>query len=147
MTLILNGKEVTLKGITDIASYLSEVLNEQAGPSQVVNTTTTTKNSSVTLFALDALQGPIKDIVVDIFLYLDAAATFTPTIHKTDEVAPTTFTAEAIPAISTIATPAASKRYRYACGSLLEGQQMEVRIAQDNAGAATVAVVGAMSYN
>ena len=103
----------------------------------IYNTTTTTKDATVTLFQLDATGGSISDIVVEFFLDDDAAATFTPTIQKTRAGDLSTFITESIPAISTIVNPGADARYRYECGDLGEDQQMKFNIAQDNNGDAT----------
>jgi len=98
------------------------------------NTTQTTKNSSVTLFALDATGGTIRNIVVEFYLAADAAATFTPTVYKTRSDDLTTFTQEVIPTMNTIVNPASARKYRYECGDLAQGLQFEFRLEQDNAG-------------
>lgn len=113
---------------------------------QALVTTTTVKNSSITLFALDALGGAKKDIRVEFWLDADALATFTPNFYVTREGDPVTFVVRSIPAIATIATPAAAGRYYYEFGDLPEGAQLEFRVAQDNLGAATVAIDGVLTY-
>ena len=98
------------------------------------NTTQTVKNSSITLFALDAIGATIRDIVVEFYLAADAAATFTPAIYKTRPGDLTTFSQEVVPSVATIVNPAAARKYRYECGDLAQGLQMEFRLAQDNNG-------------
>ena len=113
---------------------------------QALNTTQTVKNSSIALFALDALGGPKKDVRVEFWLDTDGAATFTPNWYVTRQGAPVTFVARLIPAIATIATPGAAGRYYYEYGDLPEGGQLEFRVAQDNAGAANVDIDGVLTY-
>ncbi len=107
---------------------------------------TTIINNSVTLFALDALGGPCKDVCVEFFLDDDAAATFTPTWYVTRLWDPATFVIRSIPAVATIVTPGADARYQYTYGDLGEGMQLEFRLAQTNAGDATNAVEAVLSY-
>lgn len=116
---------------------------------QAFNTTTTQINSSITLFALDALNGAKKDIIVEFYLAADGAVTnITPSLHKTREGAPVTFTQEVVPAIGALAQPglATASRYRYELGDLPEGGQLEFRVAQTNDGAATIAIDGVLTY-
>ncbi len=98
------------------------------------NLTQTIKNSSVTLFALDALGGTIREVFIGFYLALDVAATFTPTWHKTRAGDLVTFTQEAVPAIAAIATPGANRVYSYWLGEIAQGLQGEFRLAQDNNG-------------
>ncbi len=98
------------------------------------NTTQTVLNSSITLFALDALGCTIREVYISFYLALDAAATFTPTWHKTRAGDLVTFTQEAIPALAVITTPAANRYYSYWLGEIAQGLQGEFRLAQDNAG-------------
>ena len=112
----------------------------------VYNTTTTTKNASVTLFALDSLNGLKQRVAVEFYLALDAAATFTPNWYVTRPGDLGTFIARLIPAIATIATPAANGRYRYEYGDLVAGEQLEFRVAQNNLGAVTVACDAILSF-
>lgn len=98
------------------------------------NTTQTVKNSSITLFALDAIGCTIRDVFISFYLAADAAATFTPTWHKTRAADLVTFTQEAIPALPTIINPAATRYYSYRLGEIAQGLQGEFRLAQDNAG-------------
>jgi len=104
------------------------------------NTTQTVRNNSITLFALDALAGTIREIFVSFYLALDVAATFTPGWYVTRAGDLITFTAQAVPALAAIATPAANAYYSYSLGDLAWGLQGEFRLAQDNAGAANVLV-------
>lgn len=113
---------------------------------QAFNTTTTVKDSSVTLFALDALAGAITDIQIEFYLAADAAATFTPNWYATREGDPTSFVIRNLPADATIGTPAADGRYKYDYGDLPEGGQLEFRIAQDNFGNATNVVDAVLTY-
>jgi len=98
------------------------------------NTTQTVKDGSVTLFALDALGATIREVFVSFYLALDAAATFTPTWHKTRPGDLVTFTQEADPALAQIITPGANRYYSYKLGELAHGLQGELRLAQDNNG-------------
>ena len=103
------------------------------------NDTQTVKNSSVTLFSLDALGGTIREVFVSFYLAADAAATFTPTWHITRPGDLVTFTEVAIAAdvdaaINTIATPANARVYTYRFGEVAQGLQLEFRLAQDNNG-------------
>jgi len=151
----VNGKRVIpSSGFTSGAQDEIQREVEQAlaraqgvGPLSQYLATTTTKNASVTIHALDAIGGAIRNVVVEFFLDDDAAATFTPAIYKTSMADPTTFVIENIPSISTIATPAADGRYRYDCGDVPEGLQMEVRVAQDNAGDATNAIRSVLTHD
>lgn len=106
------------------------------------DTRQTVKNSSITLFALDAIGGTIREVFISFYLALDAAATFTPTWHKTRPSDPTTFTQEAVPSLSTIITPAANRYYSYSLGEIAQGLQGEFRLAQDNNGNANNDVEG-----
>jgi len=98
------------------------------------NTTQTVKNSSITLFALDATGATIKDIIVEFYLASDAAATFTPAVYRTRPGDLVTFTEEVVPTPAAIVNPAAAKKYRYEIGDLAQGLQLEFRLAQDNNG-------------
>lgn len=116
---------------------------------QAYNTTTTIINDTIILFELDAIAGPIKDIKVEFWLDADAAVVnITPTLHKTREGAPTTFVQEVVPAITALAQPglATASRYRYECGELPEGAQLQFKVAQTNNGAATIAIDGTLTY-
>jgi len=118
----------------------------QAGITKTVhNAITTTINASVTPFALDALSGTKRNVKVEFFLDDDAAATFTCTVHRTRIATPTTFIQEFIPAIAAIATPA-DGHYSYELGDLAKGLQLEFRVAQSNAGDATNALEGVLTY-
>lgn len=114
------------------------------------NTTVTTKAASVTLFALDAIGGSMKDIKFGFFLALDAAPTYTVSVWKTRAGDLVTFVQDlskvsaALP--WTIVTPAAASWYTYEVGDLEEGLQMEIRIAQSNAGNATNVCDAALTY-
>jgi len=130
-----------------LAGALAKLTAAQIGPFAQYIATTTTKNSSVTTHAIDAIGGTIRNVVVDLYLILDAAATYTPTVHGTSIEAPTTFVQEAIPSISTIATPAADRRYRYELGDVAEGLQKEFRIAQDDNGNATNVVRSVLTHD
>ncbi len=119
----------------DLAA-VQQAINGQLTLVTVFFSGNTSVGGSVTLFALDALGGSIKDIKVNFFLDDEAAATFTPTWHKTRAADLITFTQEAIPAIAAIALPAADRVYRYDLGDLAEGLQGEFRLAQDGLGGA-----------
>jgi len=109
------------------------------------NSTQTVKNSSITLFALDAIGATIRDIVVEFYLAADAAATFTPAVYKTRPGDLVTFTQEVVPAVATIVNPAAARKYRYECGDLAQGLMMEFRVSQDNNGNATNDIDGTLT--
>ena len=98
------------------------------------------------MFELDAIGGACFDIVFEVYLELDAAATYTPLIRKTDALNPATYTTQLVPAIATIPTPAGAGRYRYPAGDLGEGQRVQFNLAQDNAGDAAHDIVGIMTY-
>ena len=106
----------------------------------------TVRNASVTLFAFDALGASIRDIMVAFYLGLDAAATFIPGWYTTRPGALVTFTEHfwtdmnVTPYQKTIATPGTAQWYRYKLGELAQGLQGEFRLAQNNLGAANVAV-------
>ena len=104
------------------------------------NTTVTTSGASVTLFALDALGGTIREIFVSFYLVSDGAATFTPGWYKTRAADLITFTAQVLPALANIVTPVANAYYSYSLGELAQGLQGEFRLAQSAAGAATCVV-------
>lgn len=123
-----------LENITRDLAAVDQVVNGIQVLVPFFNTTQTTKAGTVILFDLDALGSSIKDIVVSFYLAADAAATFTLTWNKTRAGDLITFTQEAIPAMSIIATPAAARVYRYALGDLAQGLQGQFSIAQDNAG-------------
>ena len=103
------------------------------------------KDANLDVFLADAIAGTIYDLVFEVYLELDAAATYAITISKTDALNPTTFTAQLIPAIAPIATPAAAGRYRYEAGDLAQGDQCKFNIAQDNAGDAAHDIVAVMT--
>ncbi len=109
------------------------------------NTTATVKANSVTLFALDALGGSLKNIKFGFYLDADAAATFIISVHKTRPGDLITFTQD-LTKTWTIATPAAAGWYTYEAGDLEQGLQMEIRIAQDNAGDATNLCDATLTY-
>jgi len=101
------------------------------------------KNANLDVSEVDAIGGTCRNIIFEVYLELDVAATYTPTISKTDELNPATFTAQLIPALAAIGTPGANGRYRYEAGDLQEGHRCRFNIAQDNAGDANhdIAVV------
>lgn len=139
-------------GADTIVAYLKQLVNNAIlagtlGPLSQYRATTTTKNSSVTVHALDALGATKRNVVWEFWLEADAAATFTPALYKTSLAAPTVFVVEGIPSISTIATPAADGRYRYSCGDVPEELQMEFRVAQDNAGDATTPIRSVVTHD
>lgn len=113
---------------------------------QAHNATQTVKNSSITLFALDALGGAIKDIRVEFWLAADNLATFTPSFFVTREGAPVVFVEVLLPVVTTIGTPGAPGRYRYEYQDLPEGAQLEFRVAQDNLGNANNDIEGVLTY-
>lgn len=104
------------------------------------------KNTNLDVFELDAIGGTCRNVVFEVNLELDVAATYTPVIKKTDELNPTTYTDQLLPALATIATPAAAGRYRYEAGDLAEGQRVIFNLAQDNAGDAAHDVAAVMTY-
>ena len=103
------------------------------------------KNTNLDVFLADAIAGTIYDLVFEVYLELDGAATYTITISKTDALNPTSFTSQLLPAISTIVTPAAAGRYRYPAGDLAQGDQCKFNIAQDNNGDAAHDIVATMT--
>ncbi len=113
------------------------------------NTTATIINASVTLFALDALGGTMKDIKFGFYLDADAAATFTVSVWKTRAGDLVTFVRDLSKASAalpwTIVTPPAGW-YTFEVGDLEEGLQMEIRIAQSNAGDATNLCDAVLTY-
>lgn len=127
--------------IADVAVVSRDLMLKQA-----YNNTTTAINDTVILFELDAVGGPISDIKAEFWLAADGAATFTPSWAATREGAITTFVTRLIPTIVAIATPAAAARYEYVYEDLPEGAQLRFSVAQDNAGAATVAIDAALTY-
>lgn len=136
---------------TDSLEALSDKLVEIESQIQAIVSayfaTTTVINSSVTLATISAIGGPKSDIVIDFLLDDDAAATFTPAWYINSLTAPLTYVVQNIPAIATIVTPAADGRYRYEFpGILAQGFTLEFRIAQNNAGDATNAIEGSLSY-
>lgn len=142
----INCEPVGLRQLARDLGIVSDSVLRDLALKQAFNTTTTVKNSSVTLFALDALAGAITDIQIEFFLADDVAATFTPDWYATREGDPLTFTERAISDIPAIATPAAAKRYHYEYGDLPEGGQLEFRIAQDNNGNATNDIDAVLTY-
>lgn len=92
----------------------------------------TVVNNYITLFSFDALGCTIREVHISFYLPLHGTATFTPTWEKTRAGALVTFTAEVIPAIAAIATPAAAQYYRYHCGEVAQGLQGRFRIHQSN---------------
>jgi len=129
-----------------IAAYSVAIQNSiQEIVSSYFNTTTI-KAASVTIASLCAIGRAKSDIVIDFLLAADVAATFTPAWYINSIGAPLTYVVQNIPAIATIPTPAAAGRYRYEFPGILEqGLTLEFRVAQDNNGAATVAIEGALS--
>ena len=104
------------------------------------------KNTNLDVFEVDAVAGIIRNLIFEVYLELEAAATFTPVIKKTDELNDSTYTDQLIPALATIVNPAAAGRYRYEAGDLQEGHRCIFNLAQDNAGDANHDIVGVMSY-
>lgn len=99
------------------------------------NSMDTIVNDVITLFEFDALGATIREVFVNFYLPLQAAATFTPTWEKTRANDLVTFVAEVDPAIAAIVTPGANAVYSYKLGEIAQGLQGRFRIAQDNAGA------------
>jgi len=135
-----------IRYIQETNDDLVDASNDEVTLVQAFNTTTTTINDSITLFALSAWDGPRKDVKVEFWLDADGAATFTPAFYVTRAGAPTTFVVRSIPAIATIATPGAVARYEYEYGDLGQGDRLEFRVAQDNNGDATNAIDGTLTY-
>jgi len=133
----------------DDINGVSDVVEREFLLKQAFNTTVTTKNSSVTLFTLDALAGPIKDIQVEFYLAADGGVTkITPSVYKTRAGDIITFTKEVVPAIIDLAQPglATASRYRYTCKDLREGDQFYFSLAQTDDGAATIVADAALTY-
>ncbi len=131
--ILLNTKDIETK--LDGAAVVTELFN----------TTSTVKANSVTLFQIDALGGTIRNIRLNFYLALDAAATFSVIVQKTRTGDLLTFTQDE-ELDDTIALPAANRVHSYALGDLPEGLQMRVIIAQDNAGNANNACDAALTY-
>ena len=104
------------------------------------------KNTNLDVFELDAIAGVCRNVVIEVYLELDGAATYTPVIKKTDELNVDSYTDQLIPALATIATPAAAGRYRYEAGDLQQGHRCIFNLAQDNNGDANHDVVAVMTY-
>lgn len=137
----------TLRRMSTLVSINNGILGVQLIPNSAYFDTVTAKNGSVTLVSLDALGGPCSDICIQFMLVLDAAATFTPRWYVNTIDAPATFTIQNVPALANIATPGANGVYRYEFpGILAQGMVLEFRVAQDNAGNATNAIEGDLSY-
>ncbi len=122
-----------------------QVLNNELVLKQATNLTTTVKNNSVTLFALDALAKPVMSIQFGFYLVADAAATFTISVWRTRSGDLVTFIQDLV-RTWTIVTPAAAGQYSYDAGDLPQGLQMEIRVAQNNAGNATNVIDSFLEY-
>ncbi len=137
---------------TDSQEAISNAVAAALAAEMVLHTVVVTrdefalKNTNLDVFEIDAVAGTIRNLVFEVFLELDGAATYTPTISKTDELSEATFTDQLIPALATIATPAAAGRYRYEAGDLQENHRCKFNIAQDNAGDAAHDIVAVMTY-
>ncbi len=104
-------------------------------------------NDSVTLFSLDALGGACIDICTQFLLTQDQAATFQFNWFINSIAAPGTFVVQFVPLIESISTAEATRVYRYSFpGILAQGLVLEGRISQDNAGNATNAISGDLSF-
>lgn len=132
----IGGAEETLTEVLSVDDKVSGILVQV--PFYV--TTQTVKNSSITLFALDALGCTIREVYISFYLAADDAATFAPTWHKTRAGDLVTFTQEAVPTLAEIVNPANARVYSYKLGEIAQGLQGEFRLAQDNAGNANNAV-------
>ncbi len=133
---------VTLTAYVD--TEITEIQVTQNSESPLIttyNTTATIKDTligttAVKLFVLDALGGTKKDIRCGFFLDDDVAATFTFSVFKTRPGDLLTSIQDSTKTWS-IVNPAADGWYTYDVGDLESGLQMELRIAQNNAGDAT----------
>jgi hypothetical protein len=135
---------------TDSLEAISDALLEAIGTVEHVAYRTedeyALKNTNLDVMGVDAIAGPIYDLRFGVYLELDAAATYTPTIKKTEQLNPTTFVNQTIPALATIATPAAAGWYWYEAGDIGQGEQCKFNLAQDNAGDTNHDIVMVMTY-
>lgn len=134
-----------LEGNKRDIGFANYKLDAQLVLTTLFNTTVTTKAASVTLFALDAIGGSIKDIKLAFFLDDDVLATFTVAAYKTRAGDLVTFIQDMIKTWS-IALPAADGVYSFDVGDLEEGLQLEIRVAQDNAGDVTNVIDATLTY-
>ena len=122
----INGKDITQKltepggagGLEGIAQSNDLILEN-------VSTNMITENPGpITLFAIDAIGGPISDIEFD--LYIPASGlTFTPAVMVTIEEDTVTLSEVLYPVIDPIVAPGVSGHYHYRHGDLGEGQMLE----------------------
>jgi len=96
------------------------------------------------LVTLDAVGGDMYDIKAHVMGDDDALATFTLTWKATSVGAPVTFVDRVNP--DTVPNPGANWIWTDTFGDLQEGLQAKLNIAQDNAGDATNACDGYLSY-
>lgn len=111
---------------------------------QAFNTTTSAAATTIILFELDAIGGPIKDIKVEFYLSGDPGI-FTPIWSATREGDTTTFVTRLIPALADIGPAAATARFEYVYEDLPEGAQLRFSIAQVGGGG-VVPVDAAITY-
>ncbi len=145
---IINQVAAIITYVDNAETAIDSVETKLDGAMAVVplfNTTQTTKAGSVTLFQIDALGGTRRNIKLNFYLALDAAATFALTITKTRPGDPLIFTQDE-ELNDDIVLPAANRNHSYDLGDLAEGLQMRVLLAQDNAGNANNACDAQLTY-
>ena len=135
----------TIRSIFPWLAVLESKLNAESTLIPLYNTTTTVRDASVTLFSLSAIGGSMKDIKTTFKLAADAAATFIVSVWKTSGDDLITFVQDQ-QKTWVLGGPAAVGQYSFDCGDLEAGLQMEVRIAQSNAGNATNLCVATLTY-
>ena len=150
MSTLLNGEEV--QAVSEFVEDAKIQIDGIASNNTILHTVIRTedeyalRNTNLDVFELDAIGGTCRNLVFEVYLELDAAATFTPTISKTDELNVDTFTSQLIPALATIGTPAAAGRYRYEAGDLQQGHRCKFNIAQSDNPDANHDIVAVMTY-
>jgi len=97
----------------------------------------------LTLFALDATGGSVKDVKFAFWLNDEIAATYTVSVFKTSADDLVTFVQDFVKTW-TIALPGFDGVYSFEAGDLEEGLQIEIRVWKDSAG--TNAIRGTLTY-
>jgi hypothetical protein len=139
---VVGGTSYLVEGVHDIQDFA----NAQFILHEVFFSGTTTKAATVTAATLDAVGGVMYDIKVKLFGDDDAAATFTFEWAATRPGDLVTFVTRVSPAATVIATPAADYEMNEVYGDLAEDLQLQFNITQDNAGDATNAYDGVITY-
>ena len=120
--------------------------NAQMTFQEVFFTTNIVKNATTTMITLNAVGGAIYDIKLKMMVDDDALATYTIFWEATRPNDLVTFAARAWPAAIVVATPAADTEVNDIYGDLAEDLQVRLRITQDNAGDATNATDGCLTF-